>query len=56
MSHKWREFKNLEGGGLDFNKVIRHLPLGTEENNENTHSGYPVRWPRFEPSISQVLV
>jgi hypothetical protein len=30
MSREQREFKNLEGGGLDFNSVFHPLALGTE--------------------------
>jgi hypothetical protein len=56
MSHECRELKSLEGSGLDFNKVIHLLSLGTEENKENARSGYPVRWARFELSTSQILV
>jgi hypothetical protein len=53
MSREKREFKNLEGGGLDFNRVFHRLAVSTEQSKENARSGYPVRWPRFEPSTTQ---
>jgi hypothetical protein len=52
---KWWIWKDLEKSGRNLVKVLsRHVPGGTEENNEKPHWGYPVWRPRFEPSTSRV--
>jgi hypothetical protein len=37
-------------------RLYRHLPGGTEENNDDRQSGYSVFRPRFEPSTSRIQV
>jgi hypothetical protein len=46
----------MEGRSLGLFKVIyRHLPSGTEENQEYIQSGNQVNRPRFETAISSSL-
>jgi hypothetical protein len=37
-----------------FKMLSQHFPGWTEEDHENSQSGYPVSEPRFSPSTSQI--
>jgi hypothetical protein len=47
----------MDGSGRGLIEVLsQHLAGGTEENDENFQSGYPVARPKLEPRISQTRV
>jgi hypothetical protein len=51
----WRTIKDLEVSNCDLTEVLsQHFPEEAEENYEKLQSGYPVSWPRFKPSTSQI--